>query len=626
LIGEYLRIQDLNLYRVLEIERSATTEEIQAALGRKQEAFAHTNFSAFNLGRDFQKLEQIWAVLHEAEAVLLDPDARSKYDNEALGVSAEPAKPPSLDAEMIFRTGIEYLRESRFAEASEAFQRAIDAMPHEASYHAYLGWSRFLENGRNAAAAEIARENLEHALELNPDDLAAHEYLGIMAIETGSDSGQALKHLERVLDLDPHRTEILGLVQRVRTERGEFQELERQYRRIIFRVGKSYPDLAARLWARIGLVHAQHLSDKDSANLAFDTAQKLAAGNTELESEISELRISVGNQRQEDRKQLRQAWRANPSDLGPIAELLASAKDTPEPDLEYLAASALTALGGADAEVEAFYRRFRPRFLVRAQSVLSARDWRLLCHEDDEPGLGELFALLEPAITQAFPAEEADAEVGDALLIEKARLPQEVRQVRAYVARMLSIAEPAIHARSDYGRQVHVVATNPPVLLAGDEILTSPDKLELGFRMGRAMSFLMPGRLVGASRRARILKAGLLAAYALQAPDLPIDDPDGRTALIGRHLRALPRERLLRIAELAAQISTSRENLNLSRWSRSLSRTANRVGLLLAADLPVVMPFARETTDDPGLQELVDFAVSGRHCAVRKSLGLSVDV
>jgi len=61
--------------------------------------------------------------------------------------------------------------------------------------------------------------------------------------------------------------------------------------------------------------------------------------------------------------------------------------------------------------------------------------------------------------------------------------------------------------------------------------------------------------------------------------------------------------------------------LNLSLWARSLSRTADRAGMLLCGDVPAAFTGATEMGElDRDLQE---FAYSAAHVNLRSQLGLS---
>jgi hypothetical protein len=75
---------------------------------------------------------------------------------------------------------------------------------------------------------------------------------------------------------------------------------------------------------------------------------------------------------------------------------------------------------------------------------------------------------------------------------------------------------------------------------------------------------------------------------------------------------------------LALRMLARTPHLNLSRWARSLARTADRVGMLVCGDLPAARRYAADggATDD----DLVEFALGADHLRLRAELGLSIDV
>jgi len=159
------------------------------------------------------------------------------------------------------------------------------------------------------------------------------------------------------------------------------------------------------------------------------------------------------------------------------------------------------------------------------------------------------------------------------------------------------------------------------VLAAGDEALTAPERPDLVFRLARAMTFLWPGRAVGASRPGRVLKAVVLAIVREAAgTDLGKDEPlaeraEAAIAKLPAEARSQARAAALRI------LSRSGGGLNLSAWARSLSRTADRVGTLLGADVPAAFIGAKDMGELD--KDLVEFAFSAAHVTLRRELGLS---
>lgn len=166
----------------------------------------------------------------------------------------------------------------------------------------------------------------------------------------------------------------------------------------------------------------------------------------------------------------------------------------------------------------------------------------------------------------------------------------------------------------------------PPLLLAGDDVLTSPERAELSFRLGRAMTYLLPGRTIAASRPARLLKSAVLALFSQINPNAMVDDPHGQVAHVRGNLSLLNPVVLDQAQRLVSRITATSQSLNLSRWIRALGRTADRVGFLLCGDLPAALRFMRDSGSGEGSDDLIDFALSGGVLSLRAQVGLSIDV
>jgi hypothetical protein len=192
--------------------------------------------------------------------------------------------------------------------------------------------------------------------------------------------------------------------------------------------------------------------------------------------------------------------------------------------------------------------------------------------------------------------------------------------LRQRFAGLLGVAPAAVYARVELGSQIHVVACDPPVLVAGDEALTAPERPELVFRLVRAMTFLWPGRAVGASRPGRVLKA-VVMAIVREASGANVGLEDPLAAQAAQAVEALPQANRVQARAAAMRLLSRGGGLNLSLWARSLSRTADRAGLLLCGDVPASFAGAAEMGElDKDLQE---FAFSAAHVGLRHQLGLA---
>lgn len=627
LLKEYLRIQGLDHYELLKVDTRAGAEAIARALEQRKSKLSMDWYARFDLGRDYAKLEEIHAAYEQAAKVLLDPEARASYDrSRGVGVGQE-SEELTLDAEIAYHAGRDLLEHGSYQGAIEHLQAAIAAAPDEAEYHAMLGWAYYLEGGRTPRAADAARPHLNQGLLINADHALSHAYKGIISAELGIDQAEAVFHLERALDADPSCAEALQSLQSLWLERGELRPLERLYRRLIYRTSGTNPEIELALWCKLAQLYMDKLGEPDNARVAFESAARLAPDDPVIQAALRRLGSGIGDRFTQMVDTLREEWSASPMHPEPALQLMHMARDTGRPDPAFMAASALVARQCTENEVLELYQRYRPRFVMRAYRQMDEHAWSLLRHARDTIELEQLFALLEPVIERSFPFDAAELEVDVAAMeVAEEDLPEPFVRVRAYVAHMLGIAPPKVIARPEYGHQIHVAALTPPVLLAGDQVLTSPERLELAFRLGRAMTYLLPGRTLAGARPTRLLKAAVLAVYESAHPELSLDDPQGYIARVKDALRSLPPDSLTRARALVLDVTQQSASLNLSLWAQALARTANRFGLMLCGDLPQTVRFARDSSTPAVIDDLIDFSVSRDCWTLRGHLGLSIDV
>ncbi len=624
LLEEYLRVQGLDHYEILNIDRAASPALISSAVVEKRSKFSLEWFSRFDLGRDYAKVEDLHRRYELARETLLDDKKRVAYDQELAGGDIGPSA-PSMDAEIAFRAARGLLERNDYARAIDKLNTAVELSPDEADYHAELGWAMFCGGERSPAAADAARPHLNAALQLNPDHAPAHEYKGVITATLRTGDVEAIHHLERALHLDPNRPNALACLERCRHERGELRPLERQYRKMLHRATAHTPTLELALWRKLGTLYRE-LDDLDSAKVALQSALRLAPDDSELQTALDDLGTGRADTDSERLATVRESWRADPLNPQPGLELVEAASRSKRFDAAFLAASTLVARGQADDAATELYNRYRPRFVVRAQRCFEDADWALVRHGADDPETGMLFDSLAGPINDVEPLTYEDLEIDSMTEVPEEDLPEEFTRMRTYVAHLLGVGEPRVHVRSDFGHQIHIGALPTPVLLVGDDVLGAPERLELAFRLGRAMTFLQPGRAVGGSRPGRMLKAAMLAAITSAANNaVPVDDPTGLVAALRDRVDAMQEGPRHYVHELVQHIARRSRSINLSKWSRALARTADRVGLVLCGDVPAAARFARDSGTD-ATDDLLDFALTAELTSLRVNLGLSIDV
>jgi hypothetical protein len=135
------------------------------------------------------------------------------------------------------------------------------------------------------------------------------------------------------------------------------------------------------------------------------------------------------------------------------------------------------------------------------------------------------------------------------------------------------------------------------------------------------MSHAHPGRAAAGSRPGKVLRAIVLAVLR-EASCSEVGSFDALAEPADAALAALSDETRAQARSMALRLLAQRGPINLSLWSSSLARTANRAGLLLCCDVPTALAIAKES--GPLDRDLIEFAYSAAHVALRSVLRLSI--
>lgn len=616
IVAEHQRIQGADHYAVLLIDRDSNSDDIDAGYQVKLELLERRTRAATD-PQDRAKLDQIISAYNAARVTLLDPGKRAAYNRELAGGELVQG-PPAIDTELNFRVAEAMMAKGQWEQAIGLLKTVIARAPNEADYHAALGWATWHAGGAQQAAADEARAHLNHALSINPDHPAAHDYKGRLDAALRSDEAGAIFHLERALDCDPQRLEALATLETLLVARGELRRLERILKRLLFRLRGKNHQTEAGAWVRLAQLYLDHLDDPGAAAAAIGNARKLAPNHPD----VIALDSRTESHRRDTLDPPRAGWREALGEASTGAALVNSTAAAGHTDAAFLAASTMVALGTADDAMGALYDAHRIRTVALPAAGLDRDQWSLLRHPHDAVELGALLELVAPAVHAVAPMTLADSDLDPGQRVGAAELPSVFARLRDQLGHLLGIGlETPIYARTELGFQIHVVACDPPVLAAGDEALTAPERPDLVFRLARAMTFLWPGRAVGASRPGRVLKAIVLAIVREAAgTDVGANEPlaaraDAALTALPPPMRAQARAAALRL------LSRSGGGLNLSLWARSLSRTADRAGMLLCGDIPAAFAGAKDMGDLD--KDLIEFAYSAAHVTLRRQLGLS---
>jgi tetratricopeptide (TPR) repeat protein len=602
----YLTLHDADYYVLLGVDRNATFDQIAEAFTRLAREFKLEQFAPYDLGRDYTRLEELNVVLRKAFETLSDPIKRLEYDRAEVQRAGKGPKDDPFEAELLFRQGEERLAQGDVLAAIPLLEQAVARRQNHAEYHALLGWARLrtgAENARVQAAADIAR-----ALAMEPDLPAGHEYAGRLASQSG-DIARAFDHLERALDADPQRESALEAYEQVCAGRKEWRRLEKQYRRLIHRVGERDGDLALALWWRLGDTYRVHLEDRESARVAYEVAARLAPDEPQIQEALAQITGGDPARWRETTRALVHRWRLAPTDPSPLHALYDLHAEAGREDAMALTAGALVARSAAKLVHRDLWESQRPRKPPRLRPFERDHFTRLM-HTDDDPEIGALFAVLAPVVHALDPL--SPAELG-------AARPGQTHAALEAACALVGAPVPRVYVRDELGDAIHPGATDPPILLCGPRAF-SGEPVTVAARAARAASFLLPGRTLGGAMPSRQLKKHLLAAMTLAVPGLRVEDDDGQVAALREALARSPAETQQRVRELVERVTRQKTIVNLSRWSRALARSADRVALLCSGDVVVATKLAREAGGGDADVDLLEFALGDLHLELRTEL------
>jgi tetratricopeptide (TPR) repeat protein len=613
LTAEHQRIQNADHYAVLMIGRRAHFDEIAAAFAARCAVLDHDS-PMIRDPRDRAKLDELRRVYEVAHDTLIDERRRTAYDRELAGGELMQG-PPGIDTELSFRKAEELMARGQWSAAVGHIHSVITRSPGEADYHAALGWAEWMAGEERPEAADAARLHLNQALAINPDHPAAHDYKGRINAALRSDDAEALFHLERAVELDPMRSDAVAAIERLLIERGELRRYEKVLKRLLFRLRGRASSNEAKAWTRLAELYLEHLDDAEAGAAAVANARRISPNDSDV---LPLVQRTAARIRRDTLEPIRAGWRDDDPRSG--TALVKRAQASGHVDAAFLAASTMVALGTADPHMAAVYDRQRVRGVVIAERALDRDLWAMLRHKDDRVELGAMVELVAPAVHALAPMTLADSDVDAGTLVEDHEMPAPFARVRQVFADLLGVPLAPVYSRVELGTQIHVIAADPPVLIAGDDALTAPERPDLVYRLVRAMTFLWPGRAVGGSRPGRVLRAIVLAVFReASGSAIGIEDPLASSA--AEVVAMLPAANRVQARAAALRLLSRGDGLNLSLWARSLSRTADRAGMLLCGDIPAAFAGAKEIGDLD--RDLVDFAFSAVHVKLRAQLGLA---
>lgn len=202
-----VRQQSTTLYDILGVSQEASIQEIRSAFRRLTMQHHPDRFS----GKDRQQAEQHFQSITEAFNVLSRPESRDKYDREISQGQTDAMDPKEISRRLAAK-GAQELKAGRAGEAIGSLESAVDHDNDNARAHYFLGVA--LSN--SPVRQRDALRHLERAIQLEPNNATMKAEAATVALANGM-KNRAQRLAKEALALDPTSTKANDVLARIET-------------------------------------------------------------------------------------------------------------------------------------------------------------------------------------------------------------------------------------------------------------------------------------------------------------------------------------------------------------------------------------------------------------------------
>jgi tetratricopeptide (TPR) repeat protein len=452
---------------------------------------------------------------------------------------------------------------------------------------------------------------------------------------------RAFELFDLSLEADPTFLQPLEAIAKPLAERQEWSELEQAYRRMLDRAPRIsseevQSEVTWELCRRLGLLFRDHLDDPTLALDAFEDALEEKPRDRGSRQTVVDLAEQVGDLGRAA-AHLQALAAMGPPDPEGMHRLFGLFQRLKKPDLAYLAASATAFLGVADDRERIIYEEHRPDGVPKLVRPARAEALELLADAELDRNVQRILRAIAPAAVTA--RVEMLSESGAlAQLDPKARQDPETTTVTAvrslaWGSHFLGIATPAIYLGDDPTVSLLAMPQEEPTTVIGGAALRGRSLSDLAFLVGRHLVYhLEENRLLLFYPSLEDLSVCFMAAIRIVLPDVPVPSAvfDAVKALRPVFETWLGTEELEELKDAVRAFDEAGTRANLAGWAAAVERTATRAGYVLSGDLAVAAKILAEDPRglvpvDDKIADLLGYAVSDAHHALREELGIAVE-
>jgi curved DNA-binding protein CbpA len=204
--AKFNKIQNVDLFEVLEVSQKADTEEIKKAFLRLAKIFHPDLVGNCGDAAVIDQMDDIFARLNEAHEILTDSKLRMEYES-ALAEHGKPTGARPQEAKIHYEKAIVFLKKKDYYNAAESIRWAAELDPKNADYLAYQVWINYQKCEKNEEDTQRAKSDLYKIVRMNKNSFPAVRFLSKMYQKLG-DMDDYEKCLLMASRLNPRDVEV----------------------------------------------------------------------------------------------------------------------------------------------------------------------------------------------------------------------------------------------------------------------------------------------------------------------------------------------------------------------------------------------------------------------------------
>jgi tetratricopeptide (TPR) repeat protein len=459
---------------------------------------------------------------------------------------------------------------------------------------------------------------------------------GDVALDSAKDEARALQLYEAALEEDPSDAAALAKLVAVRSARGEWRELEREYARLIDRhAERGRADRAWEFCKRLGALRVEKLDDAEGAVDAFTGALRCKPDDVETRAKLADLFAAQGDNLAAVRE-LEAAVAVLPRRRETYRKLFDLHTRAGRTDRAWLSAMALEELEAAEIDHEIIANQYRPEGMIRPAAALDDAAWEAFLRA---PGYdGAVAEILRAAAPAAIAAKVDALRKHGAVDLDPARRQDAASTasvVRTFVwaSNVLGVALPELYVLDDVPGGMAAAQTSIPSTALGPTVVSGPTLQELAFLSARHLTYYRPEHyaLVFFPTLGDITTL-FLAAVTTVLSDLPV--PASIEESVARVRRDIEErsddEAKAALADGVHRFERDGGRADLGGFLRSVELSACRAGLVVCADLEVAARILKgeeravgELTANARVDDLLVYCAEDKLAILREWLGVA---